>query len=186
MTKKTKQTKQDKAPKEETPNQDVTVQSEVTTDNPAISNAPLTVLSQYVKDQSFENPHAPATFQGGKTAPEIQVNVNMEMNKIDEDQRIYEVTLRVASTATREGRTDFIAEITYAILTQIGEGVPEAQYHPLLLIEVPKLGFPFVRQILANMVQMGGYPPLLLNPVDFEGLYRQQYAQAQALEKQKA
>lgn len=139
--------------------------------------APLNVLTQYVKDLSFENPNAPETLRGGQKPAEMNVNINMEMRKVGEDKPLYEVTLRVSATAKREENTDFIAEITYAVLAQVGDMVPEEQHHPMLLIECPKLAFPFVRQLLGNMTQQGGYPPLLLNPVDFEGLYRQQYAQ---------
>lgn len=147
------------------------------TTQPRSQQAPLSIISQYIKDQSFENPHAPDTYKQSQTAPEIAVNINMEMKKIEEANLVYEVSLRISAEAKREGRHDFIAELTYGILAQVQQGVPEEHHHPLLLIECPKMAFPFVRQILATMTQQGGYAPLLLNPVDFEGLYRQQYAE---------
>lgn len=147
------------------------------TQAPQARKAPMNIITQYIKDQSFENPNAPETYKPSKETPEISVNINMEMQRLEEEGYVYEVLLRVAAEAKRGDRHDFIAELTYGVLTQVVENVPEEHHHPLLLIEVPKLAFPFVRQILATMTQQGGYPPLLLNPVDFEGLYRQQYAQ---------
>jgi preprotein translocase subunit SecB len=152
-----------------------------------MKNGPLSVLAQYVKDLSFENPHAPDTLRPGQEAPEMDINVGLTMQQMPGSE-IYEVMMHVEARATRkdEGNEQvvFVVELDYAVLVDAA-GVPERQRHPILMIEVPKLGFPFARQILADLTAQGGYPPVLLNPVDFEGLYIQQY-QAQQQQEQAA
>lgn len=150
-----------------------------------ISNGPLSVLAQYVKDLSFENPHAPDTLRPGQNAPEMDINVGLSMQQM-QGSEVYEVMMHVEARAIRKVENTeqvvFVVELDYAVLVD-ASGVPERQRHPVLMIEVPKLGFPFARQILADLTSQGGYPPVLLNPVDFEGLYIQQYQAQQAKEK---
>lgn len=153
-------------------------------------NAPqfgLMVHTQYVKDFSFENPHAPESFSTADgTAPKMDANINMSLRLLDKEKALYEVVLEVSSTAKRNDKTLFMAEIQYGLVASVHKEVPEQHHHPLLLIEGPKMAFPFVRQLLANAIQAGGYPPLLLNPVNFEELYRQQYLQqAKAMKETK-
>ncbi len=138
---------------------------------------PLVVHAQYVKDVSFENPNAPHTLIAARGGPEMDVNINIGVKEINDEKLsdLYEVTLLLAATAKRENQVYFIAEIQYAALVSINE-VPENQHHPLLFIEVPKLMFPFARQILSDMTATGGYPPLLLNPVDFHAMYVERFA----------
>lgn len=144
----------------------------------------MMVHTQYVKDFSFENPNAPESYSyKGASTPNMDANINMHAKALDGEQNLYEIVLEVSAQATREGKTMFLAEISYGIVASVNENVPEQHRHPLLLIEGPKLAFPFVRQMLANAIQDGGYPPLLLQPVNFEELYKQQYleqARAQA------
>jgi preprotein translocase subunit SecB len=142
-------------------------------------NMPLTIHAQYIKDMSFENPNAPAslkTKEGG--APIMDVNVNMDMEPMA-DKGMFEVTLKVIMSAKRDETTLFLAELVYGVVASIDEKVPDQHIHPLLMIEVPKMAFPFARQILCDAVIDGGFPPLLLNPVDFEALYIQQYKKAE-------
>jgi len=138
---------------------------------------PLIVHAQYVKDVSFENPNSPQTLIAGKGGPEMDVNINIALREIEDEklQDLYEVSLMLSATAKKEDTVYFIAEIQYAALVSINE-VPENQHHPLLFIEVPKLMFPFARQILSDMTASGGYPPLLLNPVDFQAMYIERFA----------
>ena len=143
----------------------------------AASTMPLTVHAQYVKDFSFENPHAPATLRSDKKdggAPEMQVNVNLRNARLD-DAGLYEVVLGIEAQAKRGDTVLFMAELQYGVVCSVAKSIPEQHVHPLLMIEAPKLAFPFARQILCDAVIQGGYPPLMLNPVDFEGLYIQQY-----------
>ena len=159
---------------------------------PATANAgnqqgPMSILAQYVKDLSFENPHAPDTLRPNQPTPDMNINVGLSVNKISEEDSVYEVLMHVEARATRkiEGQAEqvvFVVELEYAVLAGVDK-VPERQHHPVLMIEVPKLAFPFARQILADTTSQGGYPPVLLNPVDFEGLYIQQYQDQQNKEK---
>lgn len=138
---------------------------------------PMVIHAQYVKDLSFENPSAADNLRPGLEPPQMEVNVGLHMKKL-EDNGVYEVTLHVEAKAVRGESVVFLAEIDYAVIASV-QNVPEQQHHPLLMIEAPKLAFPFARQILAEVTSQGGYPPVLLNPVDFEGLYIQQYQENQ-------
>lgn len=135
----------------------------------------MMIHSQYVKDFSFENPNAPETLGAGSgQAPQMDANINMHATQVNKEMDLFEVVLEVSATAKREDKTLFLAEVQYGVLASV-KNVPEEHRHPLLLIEGPKMAFPFVRQLLASAIQAGGYPPLLLNPVNFEELYKQQY-----------
>lgn len=135
----------------------------------------LMVHTQYVKDFSFENPNAPETLSAGAGQPQLDANINMQANVLDAEKNLYEVVLEVSAKAERENKTLFMAEIAYGLMVSVNKDVPEEHRHPLLLVEGPKLAFPYVRQMLSSAIQSGGYPPLLLQPVNFEELYRQQY-----------
>jgi preprotein translocase subunit SecB len=132
--------------------------------------APITVNAQYLKDFSFENPNAPQSL-GQTTPPAIEVGVNVGTRNLAPG--VFEVTLALNGTAKRGDQTVFIAELTYAGVFTL-QGIPEEHVRPVLLIECPRLLFPFARNILADATREGGYPPLLLQPVDFVDLYRRQ------------
>lgn len=130
------------------------------------------VHAQYVRDFSFENPGAPHTLRAGAGNPEMDVNIVLDANKINDEQNpdLYESALKLTVRSTRGGETLFIAEIVYAALVTL-KGVPQNGIKPVLYVEIPQMLFPFARQILANAVSNGGFPPLLLNPVDFRSMY---------------
>lgn len=139
---------------------------------------PLSIHAQYIKDLSFENPNTPQSLMPGQSIPGTTVNVTMDAKKLDPMQNgniAYEVLLHIEATATRGEKVVFIVELDYAVVCSVAKDVPDQHHHPLLMIEVPKLAFPFARQVLAEITSQAGYPPLLLNPVDFEGMYREQY-----------
>lgn len=138
---------------------------------------PLMIHTQYIKDMSFENPNAPETLLPGRKSPEMDMNINLGVREVEDEKldNLYEVTLVLSAKAEREGKTYFLAEIQYAALASLS-GVPEKQHHPMLFIEVPRIMFPFARQILADITAAGGYPPLLINPVDFHGMYVERFA----------
>lgn len=148
---------------------------------------PLVVHAQYIKDLSFENPNAPESLLPGQAMPSTTVNVTLDSRKLDKalsENTAYEVLLHVEASAMRDKNVVFLIELDYAVVCSINKDVPEQHHHPLLMVEVPKLSFPFARQVLAEVTSQAGYPPLLLNPVDFEGMYREQYlAQAKAANK---
>jgi preprotein translocase subunit SecB len=132
------------------------------------------VLGQYIKDLSFENPIAPRSLRQSEVAPKLDVNVNV--NARPQSQNEFEIELKLEAKATRGNETLFLAEVNYAGLFQI-RNVPQEHMHPLLLIECPRLLFPFARQIIADCTRQGGFPPLMIDPVDFASLYRQRVAE---------
>ena len=137
----------------------------------AANTAPqLMVLAQYTKDLSFENPNAPASLGPQPTSPQINIQINVGANNLAENE--YEVTLSVEGKAENAGKVMFSFELIYAGVFRI-VNVPKENLHPLVMIECPRLLFPFAREIIATSVRDGGFPPLMLDPVDFVGLYRQ-------------
>jgi preprotein translocase subunit SecB len=130
----------------------------------------LTVLIQYVKDLSFENPAAPRSLGPRRNAPNINIGINVTANPLDDED--FEIELRLEGRATEGEQVLFIAELVYAGVFRI-TNVPKENLPPLLMIECPRLLFPFARQILADLTRNGGFPPLLIDPVDFTALYRQ-------------
>jgi len=129
------------------------------------------VLAQYVKDLSFENPNTPQSLQGGKEAPSINVNVNVNGNKVADDT--YEVELKVSISATEGENAVFMVELVYAGLFGL-RNFPEDQLQPFLLVQAPMLLFPYARRVISDATRDGGFPPLMLEPIDFMGLYQQQ------------
>lgn len=136
------------------------------------------ILSQYIKDLSFENPNAPQSFQSLAGAnPKIDVNVNVNGRKLSDEA--YEVELKVQAAAKDENDANaFVVELVYAGLFGM-RNVPENLIQPFVLIQAPTLLFPFARRIISDATRDGGYPPLLLDPIDFAGLYQRQLAEQQ-------
>jgi preprotein translocase subunit SecB len=135
------------------------------------------VAGQFLKDLSFENPGAPRSLLPSDTAPKLDVNVNVNVRPQSETD--YEVELKLDGKAQRGDETLFIVEVTYSGLFQL-RNVPQEHVQALLLIECPRLLFPFARQIVADATRQGGFPPLMIDPVDFAALYRQRMAQMAA------
>jgi len=137
------------------------------------------VITQYIKDLSFENPNAPASLQNNSgKQPALEVNVNVGVKKVNDE--VFEVELKISATAkVGEDETAFVVELLYGTLFGM-RGVPEEAMQPFLLIQAPTLMFPFARRIIADATRDGGFPPLLLEPISFEALFQQQMAQQQA------
>ncbi len=131
------------------------------------------LLAQYVKDLSFENPNAPEVYSWN-VQPQIDIQFNIATAKAGDD--VHEVTLRITAKAVTDHGTSFAAELVYAGLFGL-RNIPEDQLQPFLLAEAPRLLFPFARRVLADAVQDGGFPPLLLDPIDFGTLYMQHHGQ---------
>ncbi|MGQ7790782.1 protein-export chaperone SecB [Faunimonas sp. B44] len=140
----------------------------------AASQPGIHVLGQYVKDLSFENPRAPGSLRPSDKAPALDVNVNVNARPLSENE--FEIELKLDANAKRGDETLFIAEVTYAGIFQV-RNVPQEHLHPVVLIECPRLLFPFARQVLADATRQGGFPPLLIDPVDFAALYRQRVSE---------
>ena len=147
-------------------------------------NAPVGMFinAQYLKDLSFENPNPLESFKQSQEKPNIQVNVNTLVKKLPENA--YEVTLDIKTEGKIKDKVAFIAEISYAGIFSLNKIPPEHE-KPILLIEAPRMLFPFARNILAETTRDGGYPPLMLNPIDFNALYQKQLEKEQATKKNK-
>ena len=148
---------------------------------------PLVLNIQYTKDLSFEVPNAPAIYTVLRSAPQGSINLDVQVRRIQDDQPVFEVTLAARAEATlppaaANGATEekpmvvFIAALSYAGIFTLN-GVPENQVEPILLVECPRLLFPFARNILADVTRDGGFPPVMLGPIDFVGLWQSRRAQ---------
>ena len=141
------------------------------------TEAQVSVLAQYIKDLSVENPSAPQVFQW-QVQPNLDVQFALNANKAADD--VHEVSLKIEATARSENGVHFVVDLSYAGLFGV-RGIPEEALAPLLLIEAPRLLFPFAREIVADAVTNTGFPPLLLDPIDFAAAY---VAQLQAQQGQ--
>jgi preprotein translocase subunit SecB len=137
----------------------------------------VSILAQYIKDFSVENPSSPQVFQW-QNQPSLDVQFQINVEKPGED--VHEVALKIEVTARSENGVHFVVDLSYAGLLGL-RGVPEEELGPLLLFEAPRLLFPFARQIVADAISNTGFPPLLLDPIDFGAAY---VAQLQAAQQQ--
>jgi preprotein translocase subunit SecB len=151
---------------------------------------PLILNVQYTKDLSFELPGAPAIFSQLRTAPHVAINLDVQVQRLEEGGNVFEVGLAIRAEGTvappkSAGGTEekpavvFIADLVYAGVFTLNN-VPDNQQEPILLVECPRLLFPFARNILADVTRDGGIPPVLLGPIDFVGLWQQRRAAAMA------
>jgi preprotein translocase subunit SecB len=141
---------------------------------PASGTVPaMRILGQYLKDLSFENPNAPQSLAPQKTQPDINVSVNVNARNLAPTD--FEVELMLDAKATAEGKVIFAAELKYAGVFRM-ENFPPNMLHPAVLIECPRMLFPFARQILADASRNGGFPPLMLDPIDFASMYQKRMA----------
>lgn len=142
-----------------------------TTSPPAL---PLTMNLQYTKDLSFEVPAGAEIFTTLRSNPQISVNIDVQANRLQQDQPVFEIVLAIKAEATEAGavgRTVFIAELAYAAVVTLTD-TPEAMVEPILLVEVPRLIFPYARNIISEVTRDGGFPPVVLQPIDFVGLWQ--------------
>ena len=139
--------------------------------------AQLNVLAQYIKDLSFENPNAPRSLQPSQQQPAINIQINVSAQQLA--QTDYEISLKLEGKAESAGTVLFAFDLTFAGVFRV-QNVPAETLQPIVMIECPRLLFPFAREIVATSVRNGGFPPLLLDPVDFVALYQQRAAQMQA------
>jgi preprotein translocase subunit SecB len=147
---------------------------ETTPETPAVNGADtqpqVGILAQYVKDLSFENPNAPRSFQL-TTQPQIEINVNVQARRAGED--LYEVDLKIEASARTDEGVSFIVDLLYGGLFGL-RNVPDEAIEPFCVVEAPRILFPFARRIIADATRDGGFPPLLLEPIDFAALYMAQ------------
>lgn len=136
---------------------------------------PMRFLGQFIKDLSFEAPHAPEIFNIMQTnPPEMDIVIDTGVRQIE--GTVFEVTMQVSLSAKVGDKTGFILELTYNCICELNpQVVPQQHAHPMLLIEAPRHMFPFVRQIVADTTNSGGFPPLYMQLVDFAELYRRKF-----------
>ncbi len=136
----------------------------------------LMIQTQYIKDLSFENPRSPRTVEGGQVRPEITVRIDVRTRPLENDR--HEVALNLNVEAKAEQETAFVLELSYAGVFAL-MNIPQESLQPVLLVEAPRLLFPFARRIVADVTRDGGYPPLMIDPIDFMALYRRRQQQQQ-------
>ena len=136
----------------------------------------LNVLAQYIKDLSFENPHAPHSLRPHENSPEINININVNANPLSKTD--FEVELKLEANAGEGADAMFNVELIYAGVFRLSN-MPEEAVASAILIECPRLLFPFARQVVADATRNGGFPPLMIDPVDFAALFHQRMAEKQ-------
>ncbi len=156
---------------------------------PPLAAPPLLVNVQYVKDLSFEVPNAPAIYSTLRAAPRVDINLDVQARRIQDGQDVYEVVLVIRAEAAEPNQNGaaapeaaarvFLAELSYGGIFTL-TGIPENAVEPVLLVECPRLLFPFARNILADVTREGGFPPVLLQPIDFVALWQARRAQTEA------
>lgn len=134
----------------------------------------LSILTQYIKDLSFESPNAPAALRARDKAPAINININVHASSMGDN--LYDVVLTVDAKAMEEKEILFQSELTYGGVFKV-ENFPEEHLTPVIFIECPRLLFPFARQIIADVTRNGGFPPLMIDPIDFATLYHSRMAE---------
>lgn len=148
---------------------------------PGADQAPsLNALAQYAKDFSFENPNAPRSLSPQQQGPQISIQVNVNAKQLAEAD--FEVDLALEGDAKTANEVLFKFDLTYSGVFRV-RNIPADQLHPVIMIECPRLLFPFARQMVADAVRNGGFPPLYIDPIDFVALYRQKAAEQQGQEQ---
>ena len=149
--------------------------------------SPLMVNAQYIKDLSFEVPNAPEVFSTLKAQPNVNINLDVQARRLQDGQDVFEVTLQIKAEAMEApaaangsaGKPVFIAELAFCGVFTL-TGIPAESVEPILLVECPRLLFPYARNILADVTRDGGFPPVLLQPIDFVALWQSRRAQQTA------
>jgi preprotein translocase subunit SecB len=136
----------------------------------------LGVIAQYIKDFSFENPNAPHSLMQQQQQPQISIQINVNPNQLSNTD--FEVELKIEGKAEIDGKVLFAFDLNYGGVFRL-TNIPQENIGPLLMIECPRLLFPFARELIASAISNGGFPPLMLQPIDFVGLYQRRLADAQ-------
>ncbi len=130
---------------------------------------PFYIHDQYVKDVSFENPNYLVKYSETDKQPEIAVNVETQVAKLNDDN--YEVSMNITTKSMIEDKSVFVLELTYSGLVSVAKDLKQDVLEPILLVHCPFLMFPFAREVVASITRAGGYPPLMIEPIDFASLY---------------
>ena len=144
----------------------------------------ITFHSHYVKDLSFENPHAPHIYNNPSDAPQVSVNFSVTSKPIADRERHYEVVLMIKASAKQGEQTMFLAELSYGGEVSVAADMEERTIHPIVMIEGPRFLFPFARALMSNITRDGGFMPLNIQPIDFIRLYQMRMQQQQQAAQQ--
>ncbi|MDX2074260.1 MAG: protein-export chaperone SecB [Alphaproteobacteria bacterium] len=128
----------------------------------------LQVRAQYIKDLSFENPHSPQSLFSATARPNIDVGVDLKGQKLQDD--VYEVVVMISARASMDGNSVFLVELSYGGVFQIAN-IPEEHVERVLMVDAPFIMFPYLRRVISDVTRDGGFPPLMLDPIDFHQLY---------------
>jgi len=139
----------------------------------------IQIITQYVKDVSFENPHAPESIVSGWASPETGVHITLGQRHIADNTFESSLNFRIEAKNTQNGKMAFIMDLHYGALVALNN-IPKENIQAVLMVEVPKLLFPFVRELVASTTIQGGYPPLYLAPINFEAIYINELKRQQA------
>lgn len=143
-----------------------------TAPTPQAADKPAIFLrAQYIKDLSFENPRAPASIFSLKEAPNMEVNINLSAQRLDE--KVFELSIHIATRAIAEKTTVFLCDVVYAGVIEV-QAIPEDAIEPTIFVQGAQLLYPFARRVIADLTRDGGFPPLQLEPMDFAGMYQAQ------------
>ncbi len=143
------------------------------------AQGPLVLNIQYTKDLSFEVPGAPEIYATLREPPRVDLQLDVQARPVEEGGNVYEISLQIRADAQVQDQTCFIAELTYCGIFTIN--VAPEHLEPILLVECPRLLFPFARNILAEVTRDGGFPPVMLQPIDFVALWQQRRGQAETV-----
>lgn len=139
--------------------------------NPQASQAPMLLKGQYIKDVSFENPRAPHSLLSLREPPGIDINVDLNAQRLQEN--LFELVIHIAARAVHEKNTIFLTDIDYAGIFEINGVTNEVELERLVLVDCAYMLFPFARRVIADLTRDGGFPPLQLEPINFQALYEQ-------------
>jgi len=157
---------------------DTTAAPEALADDNAAAQSGIRIMAQFIRDFSFESPLAPDSLRSGAAQPAIDMGV--EMNARGRTDGLFEVDLKLSARATRDEQPVFHVEVVYGGLFHTA-GVAEVALEEVLLIECPRFLFPFARRVIADITSEGGFPPFLIDPIDFAGVYAARKAQAEGV-----
>ena len=144
----------------------------------------IEVIAQYVKDCSFENPHAPESLVSGWPAPDTNVQISLSQSHLKDNLFESALNFRIEAKNVKDGKMAFILELHYGAMVAL-HNIPQENIAPILMVEVPKLMFPFVRETVVNMTIKGGYKPLFLTPINFDAMYMSEMKRLQEASKGK-
>ena len=151
-------------------------QTDIPSASPGGGVQQLIINAQYIKDFSFENPRAPQSLIQPATQPSVDINVDVKAQNLGPD--VFEVILTINVTARAQDEPVFLVELAYGTVVTV-KNAPAEMLAPLVLVETPRIAFPFARAIIANATRDGGFPPLMINPIDFAELLRRNPGAAQ-------